>query len=139
MTVTAPIERGIVEQQLERILASSQFAETTRLARFLDYVVRQTLDGNQSALKGYAIGLDVFDKPEDFDPSIDTIVRVQAGKLRSKLDLFYAGEGRDDPLRIIIPKGSYAAVFELALDPGGAPILRRQAATKTISGRLQLR
>ena len=117
MTVTAPIERGIVEQQLKRILASSQFSETTRLARFLDYVVRQTLDGNQEALKGYTIGLDVFDKPEDFDPSIDTIVRVQAGKLRSRLDLFYAGEGLDDPLRIIIPKGSYAAVFELALDP----------------------
>lgn len=117
MTVTAPIERGIVEQQLDRILASSQFSETTRLARFLEHVVRQTLDGNQAALKGYTIGLDVFDKPEDFDPSIDTIVRVQAGKLRSRLDLFYADEGRDDPVRIIIPKGSYSAVFELALDP----------------------
>ncbi|WP_136659451.1 hypothetical protein [Nitratireductor sp. XY-223] len=117
MTATAPIERGIVEKQLERILTSSQFSETTRLARFLDYVVRQALDGNKDGLKGYAIGLDVFDKPEDFDPSIDTIVRVQAGKLRTRLDLFYAGEGRDDPLRIVIPKGSYVPVFELALDP----------------------
>ncbi|WP_419909948.1 tetratricopeptide repeat protein [Hoeflea sp.] len=117
MTATAPIERGIVEKQLERVLASSQFSETTRLARFLDYVVRQTLDGNTEGLKGYAIGLDVFDKAEDFDPSIDTIVRVQAGKLRTRLDLFYAGEGRDDPLRILIPKGSYVPVFELALDP----------------------
>lgn len=115
MKVTAPIDRGIVERQLERILASEQFVETTRLARFLEYVVLQALSGNADGLKGYAIGLDVFDKPPTFDPSIDTIVRVQAGKLRSRLDLFYAGEGKDDPLRIIIPKGSYVPVFELAL------------------------
>ncbi|MDA4847018.1 hypothetical protein [Hoeflea poritis] len=132
MTATAPIERGIVEKQLERVLASSQFSETTRLARFLDYVVRQALDGNAEGLKGYAIGLDVFDKDEDFDPSIDTIVRVQAGKLRSRLDLFYAGEGRDDPLRIVIPKGSYVPVFELALDPemsGGTAPAKTDPAT----------
>ncbi len=114
---SAHLDEGIVEQQLERVLASSQFVDTTRLNRFLQYLVRQSLAGNSEALKGYAIGVDVFDKPEDFDPSIDTIVRVQAGKLRSRLDLYYASEGKEDPLRIMVPKGSYAPVFEVALDP----------------------
>ena len=114
---SAHLDQGVVEQQLERVLASSQFVDTTRLNRFLQYLVRQSLAGNSEALKGYAIGVDVFDKPEDFDPSIDTIVRVQAGKLRNRLDLYYASEGKEDPLRIIVPKGSYAPVFEVALDP----------------------
>lgn len=114
---SAHLDRSIVEQQLERILASSQFVDTTRLNRFLRYLVEQALVGNSEALKGYTIGLDVFDKAEDFDPAIDTIVRVQAGKLRSRLDLYYAQDGKDDPLRIMVPKGSYAPVFEVAFDP----------------------
>ena len=83
----------------------------------MKYLVDQTLAGNDDALKGYSIGLDVFDKPEDFDPAIDTIVRVQAGKLRSRLDLYYATDGADDPLRILVPKGSYVPVFQVAFDP----------------------
>ena len=114
---SAPMESGVVQQQLDRILASRQFVDTTRLARFLKYLVDQTLAGNDDALKGYSIGLDVFDKPDDFDPAIDTIVRVQASKLRSRLDLYYATEGSDDPLRILVPKGSYVPVFQVAFDP----------------------
>lgn len=113
----APISPGVIEQQLERILASPQFASTTRLNRFLRYLVEQSLAGNAEALKGYTIGVDVFDRPEDFDPAIDTIVRVQAGKLRTRLDLYYAQEGTDDPIRIFVPKGSYSPQFEVALDP----------------------
>ena len=114
---SASLDRGVVEKQLERILASPHFAETTRLKRFLRYLVERALAGDTDSLKGYAIGLDVFDRPDDFDPSVDTIVRVQAGKLRTRLDLYYAGEGRDDPVQITIPKGSYAPVFEIALEP----------------------
>lgn len=114
---SAPMEPGVVQQQLERILASRQFVDTTRLARFLKYLVNQTLAGNDEALKGYSIGLDVFDKPDDFDPAIDTIVRVQASKLRSRLDLYYATDGAEDPLRILVPKGSYVPVFQVAFDP----------------------
>ncbi len=125
---SASLDRGVVEKQLERVLASSHFAETTRLKRFLRYLVERALAGDAESLKGYAIGIDVFDRPDDFDPSIDTIVRVQAGKLRTRLDLFYAGDGRDDPVRITIPKGSYAPVFEIALEP------RAEAADPASSG-----
>lgn len=119
---SAAMEPGVVRQQLQRILQSRQFVDTTRLARFLEYLVEQTLAGNDEALKGYAIGLDVFDKPEDFDPAIDTIVRVQASKLRSRLDLYYAKEGAEDPLRILVPKGSYVPVFQVAFDPQVAEV-----------------
>ncbi len=118
---SAAMEPGVVRQQLDRILASSQFSETTRLQRFLTHLVDQSLAGNEEALKGYSIGLDVFDKPDDFDPAIDTIVRVQAGKLRSRLDLYYATDGAEDPLRILVPKGSYVPVFQVAFDPETAP------------------
>ncbi|MDJ0637616.1 MAG: hypothetical protein QNJ20_02180 [Paracoccaceae bacterium] len=117
---SAPMEPGVVQQQLDRVLSSRQFVDTTRLARFLRYLVEQTLAGNDDALKGYSIGLDVFDKPDDFDPAIDTIVRVQASKLRSRLELYYATEGADDPLRILVPKGSYVPVFQVAFEPGVA-------------------
>lgn len=111
---------GAISEQVDRILASSQFAKSARLSRFLSYVVEQSIAGNRAQLKGYTIGIDVFDKDEDFDPHIDTIVRVQAGKMRQRLDLYYADAGRNDPVRILIPKGSYAPVFQLALEPQSA-------------------
>ena len=114
---TSSIDQQAIEEQLNRVLASPHFAETTRMKRFLGHIVREALEGRSDALKGYAIGIDVFDKPEDFDPTIDTIVRVQANKLRSRLDLYYGDEGRGDPVRIHIPKGSYVPVFEIAFDP----------------------
>ncbi len=115
--LTGSIDRQVIQQQLTRVLQSRHFVETTRMKRFLEHIVGEALAGRADALKGYALGIDVFDKPEDFDPTIDTIVRVQANKLRSRLDLYYGQEGRNDPVRIHIPKGSYAPVFEIAFDP----------------------
>ncbi|MBO9435285.1 hypothetical protein J7394_13795 [Ruegeria sp. R13_0] len=115
--VSSAIDPRAIQEQLKRILVSPHFADTTRLNRFLSHIVDEALAGRSETLKGYAIGIDVFDKPEDFDPTIDTIVRVQANKMRSRLDLYYAQEGREDPVRIHIPKGSYAPVFEIAFDP----------------------
>lgn len=116
-SAVTPIDPGVIEQQLVRILESDQFAGTTRLNRFLSYLVKQALAGHADALKGYTIGVDVFDRPEDFDPALDTIVRVQAGKLRTRLDLYYAQDGKDDPIRIVVPKGSYRPHFKVAFDP----------------------
>lgn len=109
----AELDHRLVCKQLRRVLESAQFTDTTRLKRFLDYVVSESLAGNSDRLKGYTIGLEVFDRGDDFDPQVDTIVRVQAGKLRRRLDLYYADAGRQDPIRIYLPKGSYAPVFEV--------------------------
>ncbi len=107
-----------VRSELERMLASPVFAHADRPSRFLRYVVERTLAGESSALKEYAIGVDVYDRPPDFDPRTDSIVRVEAGRLRAKLREYYDLYGGGDPLRIELPKGTYVPVFErLAPEP----------------------
>jgi TolB-like protein len=98
--------------QLERILASAGFATTDRLSRFLRYVVERSLAGEGGQLKEYVIGVEVFDRDDRYDPRLDSIVRVEAGRLRTKLDEYYNGPGRSDSLVIHLRRGSYAPVFE---------------------------
>jgi adenylate cyclase len=97
---------------LERILANDLFAHAERQKRLLRYLVDETCAGRAEQLKGYTIGLEVFDRCAGFDPTIDAIVRVQAGVLRAKLREYYAGEGRRDPVRFELPKGKYAIRIE---------------------------
>jgi len=101
-----------IRSQLERLLASDAFAHTDRLRRFLRFVVERALAGEADALKEYVIGLEVYDRGDDYDPRVDSIVRVEAGRLRSKVESYYAHDGRRDPILIAIPRGSYAPVFE---------------------------
>src|SRR5215831_7690477 len=84
-----------IRAQLARMLASRSFANAPSLRRFLEYVVERTIDGRGEDLKEYSIGVDVFDRGDSFDPKTDTIVRVQARRLRSKLREYYESEGRD--------------------------------------------
>jgi TolB-like protein len=101
-----------IRAQLDRLLASAVFATTARLRRFLRYVVERSLAGEGDQLKEYAIGVAVFDRDEHYDPRIDSIVRVEAGRLRTKIDEHYNGAGAEDGVRIRIPRGGYAPVFE---------------------------
>jgi adenylate cyclase len=101
-----------VRAELDRVLASDVFAASARLQRFLRYVVEQSLQGKGDELKEYSIGTSVFDRDEQYDPRIDSIVRVEAGRLRAKLDEYYNGTGASDELVIRIPRGTYAPVFE---------------------------
>src|SRR6266536_3550855 len=82
-----------VKRALQAILASRPFATAVRARRFLTYIVEQTLAGQTGAIKELVLGTEVFDRPADFDPKVDTIVRVEAGKLRKRLEEYYAGEG----------------------------------------------
>jgi serine/threonine-protein kinase len=81
------------------------------MSRFLRLAVTETLAGKADRLKEYVYGLEVFDRPASFDPSSDPIVRVEARRLRSKLQHYYANEGRHDELVIELPKGHYVPVF----------------------------
>jgi len=101
-----------VRGQLDRLLASDGFANAERLSRFLRFVVERALAGEADQLKEYVVGLGVFDRDEQYDPRIDSIVRVEAGRLRAKVEAYYHGEGRNDAVVISIPRGSYAPVFE---------------------------
>jgi Tol biopolymer transport system component len=96
---------------MERALRAEQFALSSRLSRFLRYVVTETVEGRSAALKEYAIGVSVYDRGTDFDPKTDSIVRVDAVKLRNRLSEYYAGSGATDEVRIAIPKGGYVATF----------------------------
>src|SRR5262245_34548928 len=97
-----------VSAQLEKILSSAHFSKAGRLSRFLRLVVETAQSGQADTLKEYRIGVEVFDRGDDFDPRVDTIVRIQAAKLRSKLLEYYAQDGAHDPILITIPKGGYA-------------------------------
>jgi adenylate cyclase len=92
------------------VLASRCFEQATRSSGFLRFVVEQTLAGQGDRLKGYTIGVEVFGRPADFDAQTDPLVRVEAGRLRRRLIEYYAGEGRDDPVRLDLPRGSYSVV-----------------------------
>ncbi|HZO51507.1 MAG TPA: hypothetical protein VFB63_02260 [Bryobacteraceae bacterium] len=116
MQESPPID--VVRDQLERVLASQVLAGSDQLKRLLRLVVERSLDGQSTLLKEYNLGLEVFQRPPDYDPKIDPIVRVQARRLRAKLDEYYAGEGAADTVVIMIPKGAYAPVFEQR--PNGA-------------------
>lgn len=110
-------DKEIIRSQLTHILNDPLFVDTTRIKRFLRYVTEETLAGRSDRLKGYTIGLEVFDRPDDFDPQADTIVRVQAGQLRRRLELYYANRGANDEVRFTIPKGKYFPLFEFRMDP----------------------
>ena len=101
-----------VRQQLQAILASRSFVTATRARRFLTYIVEQTLAGQTDAIKELVLGTEVFDRPADFDPKVDTIVRVEAGKLRKRLEEYYADEGVSAAVRIEVPKGTYVPQFQ---------------------------
>ena len=124
------IEPGAAEirAELERILASRCFEQAARSSGFLRFVVEQTLAGQGERLKGYTIAVEVFDRPPDFDAQTDPLVRVEAGRLRRRLIEYYADEGRDNPVRLELPRGSYSVVATYAarnapLTPAAADIL----------------
>jgi TolB-like protein len=113
-----------VRSELERILASDAFATSGRLARLLRFVVERTLAGEGDQLKEYVLGVEVFDRGDQYDPRLDSIVRVEARRLRAKLDEYYRNGGASDPVVIAIPRGGYAAVFETRT---GAPVPAAQS------------
>jgi adenylate cyclase len=89
------------------------FDASDRNRRFLKYIVEETLASRGSRIKGYSIGISVFGRESNFDPQIDPVVRVEAGRLRRSLERYYLTDGRRAHVKISVPKGSYVANFEL--------------------------
>ena len=104
-----PVEA--VRAELERVLASKGFQNAGRLSRLLRHVTEKTLAGSADQLKEYALGVDVFDRDASYDPRLDSIVRVEAGRLRSRLDDYYANGGVANEIRIDLPRGGYVPHF----------------------------
>ena len=135
MTAIAPnswseTDQKAIRGQLDRIINSPPFHQSQRRQRFLEYLVNETLAGRGERLKAYTVALEVFDRPATFDPLVDNVVRIEAGRLRDKLREYYEAEGQGDPIRIDLPKGNYTPHIEFrqaaALDPSSRAILDEQ-------------
>jgi len=97
--------------QLERILGSEAFRHAERLSRFVRYVVEQRIAGNGDQLKESVLAVEIFDRDTTYDPRNESVVRVEARRVRDRLTKYYENEGREDPVIITLPKGSYAPIL----------------------------
>lgn len=114
------VEAVEIRRQLKKILRSTAFRNAPGLKKFLEYVVGKSTEGLSSEIKEYSIAVEVLGKPNDYDPRLDTTVRVQAHRLREKLEEYYNVEGSSDEIVIELPKGHYIPQFSRRLKPGGA-------------------
>src|SRR5262249_14290871 len=147
-------DQKAIREQLVRILNSDPFHQSQRRQRFLEYLVNETLAGRGERLKGYNVALEVFDRPETFDPTTDPLVRIEAARLREKLREYYGTEGQSDAIHIDLPKGTYtpqinflqaappisrpglpdATTPDRRLDPAQGPVASQPRARKTPLG-----
>jgi len=100
-----------VRLQLNRILASTAFADAERASRFLRYVVERKLEGRDGEIKESVVAVEVLGRNASFNSKSDPIVRVEAGRLRDRLSAYYEAEGGADPILISLPKGRYIPEF----------------------------
>jgi serine/threonine-protein kinase len=96
---------------LDRVLSSPGFTHSEHICRFLRHCVERAMEQRPDLLKETSIGMDVFDRGSSFDPRTDTIVRVEARRLRQKLEEYYRLHGASDPIEIHFTPGSYVPAF----------------------------
>ncbi|MFN7922019.1 MAG: hypothetical protein U0Q16_18090 [Bryobacteraceae bacterium] len=113
----APDNSDRLREHLEKVISSPLFAQSDRLKRFLRFSLDRMIAGEADQIKEAVIGVEVFDRPEGYDTKIDPIVRVEARRLRSKLDQYYLADGKADAVRFALPKGSYALLVEANTPP----------------------
>lgn len=124
-------QSDVVLAELERILASAPFRNTKRSQDFLRYIIVNTLEANYDALKERAVGSAVFQKPAGYDPADDSAVRSRASELRKRLLQFYQENGKDHPVTISLPTGSYVPEFIWASAPKSGSALGEVTASLT--------
>jgi hypothetical protein len=109
--------------QLERILQSQVLQGSESLRAFLRFVVQKTVDQHEDQLKEYTIATEVFGRGDQYSPRTDSVVRVQASRLRSKLQEYYFTEGKADQVLIELPKGHYTPSFSYLHPGNGAAVV----------------
>ena len=110
-----------MRRQIEQILLSPDFDASPRSRAFLRFIVEETLAGRGSELTQGLIAARVFDRKDDFDFVFNPIVRIQAGRLRRSLERYYLLSGQEDPVRVALPKGTYAPEFRRVPVAEGKP------------------
>ena len=120
--------------QVDRLVNSHTLHGSESLCKLLRYLADHALKHPGVALKEYQIATEVFGRPADFDPHLDAQVRVQAGRLRSKLSEYYASEGAEDPIIVELPKGTYTVGFHNATN-AARTILQPQGVEQNATAR----
>src|SRR6478752_6210549 len=114
-------ERDRIQRQLTELAGSATFSTAPQLASLLIYLVTSELDGTGHELNQARIAMDVLGRSATFDATTDSVVRVEAGRLRSRLRDYYSAEGADDEVRFEIPKGRYSPKIHFGPAPRVAP------------------
>ena len=104
-------DRTYILAQVERLASSRALRESESLRKLLDYLTRQALEHPGEPIKEYQIATEVLGRRSDFDPQLNSMVRVQAGRLRTKIAEYYNDEGSEDPVLVDFPKGTYSLHF----------------------------
>src|SRR4030095_11558442 len=110
--IATPITIEKIREQLQNILTCEAIRNSQVISRFLEFVVEEKLSGRTDEIKEYTIGVKALGRPVDFNPQLDAIVRIHAGRLRRMLTEYYKEKGINDAIIIGIPKGTYIPVFE---------------------------
>jgi hypothetical protein len=98
--------------ELQAVLQSPVFVRSPALSHLLSYLCEKTFAGETDQIKEYSVAVDVFDRSDAFDQDTDSIVRVQANRLRKRLSEYYAAEGAGHALHLTIPVGQYVPLFQ---------------------------
>ena len=112
VTGVTVLDRTLIESEIEKLVNSPVLHGSESLCKLLRYVAQHALDHPGAPLKEYQIATEVFGRQDSFDPQLDSMVRVQAGRLRAKLAEYYSGEAAaEDPVIVELPKGTYVLAF----------------------------
>ena len=111
VTGASVVDRSQFEAAIARLVVSHSLHGSESLCKLLRYLAKQAIDHPGAQVKEYQIATEVLGRQKDFDPQLDSMVRVQAGRLRAKLTEYYSTEGASDPYVVELPKGSYTVVF----------------------------
>jgi hypothetical protein len=125
--IVEEVNKSAILQELDNILASPPFRNSSRSKQFLSYVVQHRLDGRDELLKERSIGADLFHRPADYATGDDPVVRVQAGEVRRRLEQYYHEFSKASEVRIDLPVGTYVPEFhpmpaELPVEASAPPL-----------------
>jgi hypothetical protein len=120
-TPSGEVEKAAVQQQLEKLLATSLFSSSKRYPSFLRFVVARVLAGQTDQLKERILGVEIFGRAADYDTNTDPIVRVTAAEIRKRIEQYYQDPKHSQEIRLFLPSGSYAPQFSWPGHPAGLP------------------
>lgn len=121
---------GTARAALQKVLSSPHFSNSRRISEFLGLIAEKAIAGETAKVDEYLIAYEIYGRDPGYDPKADSIVRVEANRLRAKLRAYYEAEGHEDAVRIRLPLESYVPVFEAAL-PGAGSAAPLAAARRT--------